>query len=92
MHEDVDLSFIPWKRYVPKIHFALSNALKFQLISIKIEKTGGLDWTDYRMIDGAYKNKLFHRRRGQSVEMTAEDARKRGIQRARASPPLPSTQ
>ena len=53
------------------------------MISIKIEKTGGLDWTDYRMIDGAYKNKLFHRRRGHSVEMTAEDARRRGIQRAK---------
>jgi len=60
-----------------------------QLISIKIEKTGGLDWTDYRMIDGMYKNKLFHRHRGHSVEMTAEAARKRGIQRATAASPSP---
>ena len=68
------------------------NSYEFQLISIKIEKTGGLDWTDYRMIDGAYKNKLFHRRRGHSVEMTAEDARRRGIQRAkREAGDAPST-
>ena len=49
--------------------------IDLQLISIKIEKTGGLDWTDYRMIDGMYKNKLFHRSRGQSVEMSADDTR-----------------
>ena len=65
----------------------LTFMLTFQLISIKIEAKPPLDWTDYRMIDGMHKNKLFHRRRGHSVEMTAEDARKRGIQRARAMSP-----
>ena len=61
-----------------------------QLISIKIEKTGGLDWTDYRMIDGMYKNKLFHRSRGHSVEMSADDTRRKAIERAHAAAASPS--
>jgi hypothetical protein len=54
------------------------------LIDVVISKTAGRDTSDYRFTQGMYKNVVFFRRGGKSVEMTAESMRKTAIEEASA--------